>query len=223
MRRDNLAVSFATVPTMAAGPGTQEDGEVTDVRVKKLVLVLAALALVVALAACGGPQKSANAPKAPQETTSQPSGGTTTAAAPTDVTLKLTVPKMSRVKDATIPYTTGDDEPALRDHAAIHLKGTGHPWQKEANVYIAGHRLGYPDTPSFLAFWDLNKVNKGDQVFLTDANGRKYTYVVSKQFEVGPTDLYVTKPVKGKNIVTLQSCTLPDYANRLLVQGELKS
>jgi hypothetical protein len=28
--------------------------------------------------------------------------------------------------------------------------------------------------------------------------------------------------VDGKNIVTLQTCTLPDYVNRLLVRGELK-
>jgi sortase (surface protein transpeptidase) len=28
--------------------------------------------------------------------------------------------------------------------------------------------------------------------------------------------------VEGKNIVTLQSCTLPDYTNRLLVRGELR-
>jgi sortase A len=28
--------------------------------------------------------------------------------------------------------------------------------------------------------------------------------------------------VDGKNIVTLQTCTLPDYTNRLLVRGELQ-
>jgi sortase (surface protein transpeptidase) len=32
----------------------------------------------------------------------------------------------------------------------------------------------------------------------------------------------VLAPVKGKNIATLQTCTLPDYTNRFLVQGELK-
>jgi hypothetical protein len=30
------------------------------------------------------------------------------------------------------------------------------------------------------------------------------------------------KPLEGKNIVTLQTCTLPDFKNRLLVRGELK-
>jgi sortase A len=32
----------------------------------------------------------------------------------------------------------------------------------------------------------------------------------------------VLAPVDGKNIVTLQTCTLPDYTNRLLVRGELQ-
>ncbi len=211
----------------AADFAEQEDGEVTDVRVKKLVLVLAALALVAALAACGGPddsanapQDSANAPKAParEEPQEQPA-----ADAPEDTTLKLTVPKMAKIKDDNVPYTAGDDEQALHDNAAIHLDGTGHPWEQEANVYIAGHRLGFPNTDSFLAFWDLDKLENGDEVILTDAEGTKYTYEVFKEFVVAPTDLYVTEPIEGKNVVTLQTCTLPDYANRLIVQAELKS
>ena len=59
----------------------------------------------------------------------------------------------------------------LGNHAAIHLAGTGFPWEDEANVYMAGHRLGYPRTPSFLAFFDLNKLEQGDEIYVTDANG----------------------------------------------------
>jgi sortase A len=215
----------------AAGFGDTTDiEEVTDVRVKKLVLVLAALALIAALAACGGPEDSANAPAAPEqeETRAEPSGDepqeeTPAAEVPEDTTLKLTVPKMANIKDDNVPYTTGDDEEALHDNAGIHLDGTGHPWEEEANIYIAGHRLGYPNTDSFLAFWDLDALENGDEVILTDANGKKYTYEVFKEFVVAPTDLYVTEPIEGKNVVTLQTCTLPDYAERLIVQAELKS
>ncbi len=53
-----------------------------------------------------------------------------------------------------------------------HVKGTGFPWQKGANVFIAGHRVGYPGTNSNLVFWDLDKLEKGDEILLTDADGK---------------------------------------------------
>jgi sortase A len=145
----------------------------------------------------------------------------TSSTGPEDKTLELTVPAMSRIENDAIPYTTGTDEEALKTHAAIHLEGTGFPWDDEANVYIAGHRLGYPNTESWLTFWDLNKVSKGDEIFVTDANGTKYTYKVFKSFTVNPSDTHVTETESGKNILTLQTCTLPDYKQRLIVQGEL--
>ena len=47
-------------------------------------------------------------------------------------------------------------------------------------------------------------------------------FVVSlDNFVVGPTDLWVTETVPGKYILTLQTCTLPDYSERLIVQAEL--
>jgi sortase A len=138
---------------------------------------------------------------------------------PEDKTLVLTVPKMEMF-DALVPSTTGDDEEMLKDYAAIHLNSTGFPWESGANTYIAGHRLGYPNTPSFLAFYDLDKLEKGDEVFVADADGGVYTYEVFKKTFVGPTDLSVTEPVRGRDIVTLQTCTLPDYSQRLVVQAE---
>jgi sortase A len=37
---------------------------------------------------------------------------------------------------------------------------------------------------------------------------------------VDPNDVFVTRPIRGKNIVTLQTCTLPDYSRRLIIQAE---
>src|SRR5215203_316501 len=145
----------------------------------------------------------------------------TSNAGPEDRTLELTVPAMSRIENDDIPYTTGTDEEALKTHAAIHLEGTGFPWDNEANVYIAGHRLGYPNTESWLTFWDLSKVEAGDDIYVTDADGTKYTYNVFKTFVVSPSDTHVTDTQPGKNIITLQTCTLPDYKQRLIVQAEL--
>ena len=140
---------------------------------------------------------------------------------PEDKSLTVTIPKMTRVENASVPYTSGDDEPALKEHAAIHLEGTGFPWQAEANVYLAGHRIGYPGYSSFLAFYDLDKLENGDEVLVTDANDTTYTYRVFKTFVADPSDLSITEAVPGRNVVTLQTCTLPDYAQRLIVQAEL--
>jgi sortase A len=140
---------------------------------------------------------------------------------PQDKTLRVTIPAMKRVENATIPYAGGFDEDAFKNHAGVHVRGTGSPWQRVANVYIAGHRLGYVGTPSWLAFWDLNKMEVGDKVFVTDSMGRRYVYRVFKEFIVDPDDVHVTRPVKGKNILTLQTCTLPDYSRRLIVRAEM--
>ncbi len=141
---------------------------------------------------------------------------------PAQTTIKLTVPEMKRVEDVPVYDGSGGNKAALRN-GTLHVKGTGYPWQRVANVYIAGHRLGFPGTKSHLVFWDLDKLENGDEVILTDANGTTYTYEVFKKFVVSPKDVHVMRPVAGKNIVSLQTCTLPDYAKRLIVQAELKS
>jgi sortase A len=189
------------------------------------LVIAAALAIAIALTACGGSEDGqtpddAVAPDAPERTQQQ--SAEEQANAPEDPTLNITVPSMERINNAPIPDTFGDDEEALKNFAGVHLQGTGFPWQAEANVYIAGHRLGYPNTPSFLAFWDIDSVVEGDQIFVTDANGRDYTYEVFQTLEVDPTDLFVTEPLEGRNILTLQSCTLPDYERRVIVQAELQ-
>ena len=139
---------------------------------------------------------------------------------PKSETMKLTVPSMKRVKDIPVYNAPASDESALHD-GALHVEGTGFPWQNEANVYIAGHRLGYPRTKSFLVFWDLNELRRGQRVVLSDSEGQRYVYRVFERFVVGPNDGSVKEPIPGKNIVSLQTCTLPDYAERLIVRAEL--
>ncbi len=142
--------------------------------------------------------------------------------APEKKTLKLTVPGMDRVEEVPVYDAAKNDyEDALHD-GTVHVKGTGFPWQRQANVYIAGHRVGYPGTESNLVFWDLDKLEKGDEILLTDANGKTYTYEVFRKFVVDPSATEVLRPTEGKNLVSLQTCTLPDYSQRLIVQGELK-
>ena len=210
-------------------------------RLKNLILIFAALATVVVLAACGssgqsggeeGSQDQAQQEQqketpdeqvAPQQGAQEDSGDEQASVEPpSNDMMKLTVPKMEQIKDDEIPTGLGTDETLFHDYAGVHIKHTGYPWEEEANVYIAGHRLGYEGTNSHLAFWDLNKLEKGDEVYITDSEGRQYTYVVFKKVVTTPENLRVLAPLEGKNIVTLQTCTLPDYKDRLLVRGELK-
>jgi sortase A len=136
--------------------------------------------------------------------------------------LELTVPALDRV-DGVPVYDAPESgyEKALHD-GVVHGRGTGFPWQDVANVYIAGHRVGYPGTKSNLVFWDLNELKKGDEIFLTDIDGTRYTYEVFEKQVISPDTVGVLRPTKGKNIVSLQTCTLPDYSHRLIVRGELK-
>ena len=228
-------------------------------RLKKMVLIFAALTMVVVLAACaslgqssggggagGGGQddkekppveeaKKEGAPKklseeakeqqiAPAQGAEQEASGETEnlVEPPEDKMLRLTIPKMDMIEEDKIPTGSGTNDQLFHDYAAVHLKSSGYPWQKVANVYIAGHRLGFPGTASHLAFYDLNELEDGDQFTITDAKGRVYTYEVFNKFLAGPKNLAVINPVEGKNIASLQTCTLPDYTTRLFVRGELK-
>lgn len=219
-------------------------------RLKRFVLLLAALAAVVALSACGSlggqqgdsggeqgggqgnQQEQADKKMSDQAEDEQvaPAKGKQDSGSeqarlkpPEDKTLTLTVPKMERVQGVEVPTGLGTDEALLRENPAIRLKFTGWPWAEEGNVYIAGHRLGYQGTGSYLAFYDIDKMQNGDEILLTDSEGREYTYEVFEVMNnVEPTNLSVLNPVEGKNIVSLQACTLPDYSRRIIVRGELK-
>ena len=148
--------------------------------------------------------------------------GDSVVAAPKNDTLRLTIPDMRRVRNVPVYNAPAGDEAALHN-GTLHLNDTGFPWQRVANVYIAGHRLGYPRTKSFLVFWDLNKLGPGDPVILKDAKGKKYVYRVFDRLVVGPKNTSVKEPIAGKNIVSLQTCTLPNYSQRLIVRAELVS
>jgi LPXTG-site transpeptidase (sortase) family protein len=129
------------------------------------------------------------------------------ATAPAGTIMSLSVPAMG-ISD--IPVVEGASETSLSQGAG-HVPGTGYPWVPGSNTYIAGHRIGYPGTPSDHVFWNLPNLGQGDQILLTDTNGTTYTYAVSEIFEVLPTDLSVTAPTGG-DVVSLQTC-IEDYGD----------
>src|SRR5215216_3238285 len=169
-------------------------------RLFTLILVVAGLCLVAYALVLG------EDPLVPRAVESATTSEELAASAPKDTTLKLTIPKMARVEDLPVYDSPWDDEAAI-DTSAAHLDSSGFPWEEGANVYIFAHRLGFPSTKSFLVFYDLD--------------GTKYTYEVFEQFVTDPYDWGPTDTTPGKSILTLQTCTLPDYTQRLIVQAEL--
>jgi len=104
-----------------------------------------------------------------------------------------------------------------------HLPDTSLPWSDtpQRNVYLAGHRMGFRGTWSRMIFYNLDKLGKGDKIVLRDRRGRTYEYRVSDTFLVGPTDQWVTGQIRGKDLLTLQTCTpIPTFEKRLIVRAE---
>ena len=113
--------------------------------------------------------------------------------------------------------------PQALDNGVVHVPQTPMPWEEDRqqkNVYLAGHRLGYPGTGSRLVFYNLDKMKKGDTVTLRDGRGDAYRYRVSEVFVVGPNDDWVVDPVRGRDMVTLQTCTVPDLQRRIIVRAD---
>ena len=121
---------------------------------------------------------------------------------PTDTAMYLSIPAIGLHNVLVLDGTSE----AVLSQGAGHVPGTGYPWVEGSNTYLAAHRLGYPGTGSDHVFYNLPALATGDEVFLVDSLGQKYTYRVSEVLEVSPFDLSVTGPVAGRDVVSLQTC-----------------
>jgi len=120
-----------------------------------------------------------------------------------------------------VPVINANSQEAL-DNGVIHFPQSPMPWDErdQKNVYLAGHRLGFPNTGSRLVFYNLDKLKNGDSIVLEDSLGDAYEYRVSEVFVVEPDADWVVDPVRGRDMVTLQTCTFPDLLNRLIVRAD---
>ena len=104
-----------------------------------------------------------------------------------------------------------------------HIPETSLPWSQGAqrNVYLAGHRMGYRGTWSRMIFYNLDKLKEGDKVVLKDRTGRRYEYRVSETLLADPADSWVMGQVRGRDMLTLQTCTpYPTFEKRLIVRAD---
>lgn len=191
-----------------------------------LLVSLTALG-VLALPASPGPEPS-ETPAPPleienarsllgEEATEAPGGKDSSAAHETG-TVKLSVPRLG-ITDLPVPAAATQVE--LNREGIIRLKGTGLPGTENSNTFIVGHALGYPSTRVRYVFRHLEKMRPGDEILLK-SGGERYTFKVYDRLTVRPEDYWVTYPIAGKTVVSLQSCTpYPTFENRLVVRGEL--
>ena len=130
--------------------------------------------------------------------------------------MALTIPELG-IRNA--PVMDSVTESAL-NQGVVHLPDTSLPWSEtpERNVYLAGHRLGWPGTGSHLIFYRLNELTGGERITLRARDGTKYDYRVLESFAVWPDEIWVTGRVRGRDLLTLQTCTpiptFPEAAHR---------
>jgi len=109
------------------------------------------------------------------------------------------------------------------DNGISHIPETSLPWSNapQRNVYLAGHRIGWPGTWSHLVFYHLDQLGAGDRILLRDRQGHRYEYEVTETFITDPTDSWVMGQVRGRDIVTLQTCTpIPTFEKRIIVRAD---
>ncbi len=94
-----------------------------------------------------------------------------------DAVLSLTVESIG-VYDAPVVDSASDED---LDEGVIHLPMTPMPWEEaeQKNVYLAGHRVGRPDTTGRMIFFNLDQLEEGDPVVVDDRSGNAYEYEVS--------------------------------------------
>ena len=70
-------------------------------------------------------------------------------------------------------------------------------------------------------FYNLDKLREGDKVVLKDRAGTPYRHRVSEVLVVDPTDSWAMGHVRGRDMVTLQTCTpYPTFQKRLIVRAD---
>ena len=162
-------------------------------------LVLVPLSAVV-IASCGPSEVASekNTGEEAETSTATPEQ----APSSSSVTMSLSIPKLGI---SGVPVVDDVSEEGLSQGVG-HMPETGFPWQKGSNTWIAGHRLGYPGTPSDHIFFNLPSLAPGDEFTLSVSNGQVYTYRVSEILPLYPTEMWATEPIPGREVVSLQTC-----------------
>lgn len=145
---------------------------------------------------------------------------------PIDSTFGIIIPKLganARIIPNVDPYDSRVYQKALTRGVA-HAKGSAYPGSL-GNVFLFAHSSEnfYEAMQYNSIFYLINKLEKGDDIYLYH-DGRKYTYIVESKKIVGADAIdYLTHP-QGTKTVTLMTCWPPGTSfKRLLIIAKLAS
>ena len=135
-----------------------------------------------------------------------------------DTSMSLTIEALGLYD---VPVISSYDYETL-DRGLMHEPDTSFPWDSGAqrNVYVAGHYLGWPGTASHLVFYNLDKLESNDEILLEDSEGNDYRYRVRESFMAGPDESRVMGQVRGRDMLTLQTCVPPTFEERLVIRAD---
>lgn len=132
-------------------------------------------------------------------------------------TYTISIPKL-KVKEAVVSIGSMDLEKSLIQYPQTALPG------QLGNAVVFGHSVlpQFFNPKSYLTiFSTLYKLEEGDKIYVKYGS-IEYNYVVSKMFEVKPTDLSVLDQRFDQRSLTLITCSPPGtYLRRLVVQSIL--
>jgi sortase A len=140
---------------------------------------------------------------------------------PAPVATQPSPPIGTAIGHLVIPKIGVDDYVVEGTGSAQLAEGPGHysgtaPIGGNGNVGIAGHR-----TTHGAPFYNLNELQPGALIYLTNKADHTFTYRVTSQFVVSPSDSAVLDPTPVASL-TLTTCN-PRYSasQRLIVRATL--
>lgn len=137
--------------------------------------------------------------------------------------------KLDKKKDQIIIPQLGIQEGIYEGGPEVLENGTWHRYPERGkpgvgNFILSGHRFVMGNTPGETLrkspFYNLGKIKVGDPLYV-DWRGRRFSYKVTKTYQVKPNEVSIEAPSK-KHKLTLYTCTLSGSADgRLVIEAEL--
>jgi LPXTG-site transpeptidase (sortase) family protein len=111
--------------------------------------------------------------------------------------------------------TGTSDQPARASRYSVWYR-----YHSEGSAFSRSCTVWLLEVAQRLVFYNLDELTNGDSIVLKDSLGIPYEYRVSESFVVEPDAEWAVQPVRGRDMVTLQTCTFPDLVNRLIVRAD---